>query len=146
MTAKDIELTHKPVVFISESIPPVEGSDDAMRWNFALFNSGSLPARNVTAKCMISQVAGTNKGIDNTFLFPVRGKATIYPNSTLIFSIPNYIDFGQPVTQAEALFTISYTSDINKDDIYYETMKWLFAPETGNKWVYVGPEINLGIE
>ncbi|MFC2033548.1 hypothetical protein ACFLUB_03410 [Chloroflexota bacterium] len=142
LTAKNIELTHKPIVFIKGTIVPQEDSENPMKHYFVITNTGKLPARDVRAECILNQVAGTNIGIDNTTSFPVLGKATIYPNSDLVFQIPEMISWGQPITKSEAIFTIYYKSEAVDREIS-ENMKFIFSKDTNHKWLYVGPEVDI---
>jgi len=142
LTAKNIELTHKPIMFIKGTIIPQENSENPMKHYFIITNTGKLPARDVRAECILNQVAGTNIGIDNTTSFLVLGKATIYPNSDLVFQIPEMINWGQPVTKAEAIFKIYYKSEAVDGEIS-ETMKFIFSIETNYRWLYVGPEVDI---
>jgi len=142
LTAKNIELTHKPIIFIKGTIIPQREIKNPMKHSFAITNTGKLPARDVRADCILNQVAGTSIGIDNTTSFPILGKATIYPNNDLVFWIPEAIDWGQPVTKAEAIFTIYYTSEAFEGEAS-ETMKFIFSIETNYRWVYVGPEVDI---
>ncbi len=142
LTAKNIELTHKPIVFIKGTIIPQGESQNPMKHGFAITNTGKLPARNARIDCVLNQVAGTSIGIDNTISFPVLGKATIYPNNDLVFWIPETIHWGQPVTKAEATFSIYYTSEAFEDEAS-ETIKFVFSKETNYNWMYVGPEVDI---
>ena len=142
LTAKNIELTHKPIVFIKGTTIPQQDTQNPMKHGFVITNTGKLPARDVRADCILNQVAGTNIGIDNTVSFPVLGKATIYPNNDLVFWIPEVIHWSQPVTKAEAIFTIHYRSEAIEKEIS-ETMKFIFSEETNYRWVYVGPEVDI---
>lgn len=148
LTAKNIELTHKPVVFIKETISPQNEADRKNPFNhrFVLTNTGKLPARDVKITASILYMISSEISVQQTQDIQLLEQATLYPNSELLFWFKNIIIISESGAEipnkVEATFTILYSGEGLKEEAS-ETMKFIFSEETNDNWEYVGPNVDI---
>ena len=148
LQAKNLWLTHKPVVFIEDTIPPQHEVDkmDPLKHRFIVTNSGKLPARNVNITVSYNFLdEKNNKMIDSTITGLAIDDATVFPNTKLSFWIPRVVRTDNKIVKAEATFTIEYMDDEKTRGIK-DNLKFIFSEGTLYRWLYVGPNVDFFAE
>ena len=141
LQAKNIHLTHKPVVFVK--IPPTrsDANSNPLKDTFLLTNTGKLPAKNVAVSAIINKVVGKMIAIDNSQDIPILEQITLYPGVDLTFWIPEKIRIGDDVSKAEITFRIKYEGQGIEGEMT-EEMKFIYTKDI-TKWLYVGPKCDI---
>ena len=139
---KDMELRHKPIVFIKGAIIPEGQGNDPFEHIFIITNTGELPAKDVSINCIVRQKGEAQIKIQSTEKLEVLEGACIYPDNDLTFWLPHELSLAEIPKEAEVLFIINYKSEASKVEIS-ETMKFVFSEKTDCRWCYVGPEVDV---
>ena len=152
---KDMFLTHKPVVYIKDVLPPAIESEagDAKTHRFIVTNSGKNQATDLKITVDIDHIFTdkfihfTNFQAKNSVIF---NNATIYPGQELTFTLSKYI-IKAPIKEegrwetSLITFLIDYRGE-GLDGSCSEKQRYFFSKETGFKWVLVGPNFDINIK
>jgi len=143
LQTENMQLTHKPVVFIKGVIlPREEDVRNPFRHSFVITNTGKMPARDLNVQFSLNIKAGTVLFTNTTIKDVAFESGTLYPNNEMAFCIPESIVFPNGVDKIEANFIINYSDDFLRQKTT-ERMKFIFSEDTNHIWQYVGPNVDI---